>query len=101
MPDSLHLQPQGAIPKPTPPKSNIDTTNDGLENVSPFKHGNFGYLCWISGGLMSPEKHVTLPETNGKHTCQEARPQKETIVSSCNHPFSGSKMLVSGRVQGS
>ena len=29
----------------TPPKSNIDTKNDGLENVSPFKHGYFGYLC--------------------------------------------------------
>ncbi len=31
--------------KTTPPKSNIDTKNDGLENVSPFKHGYFGYLC--------------------------------------------------------
>ena len=29
----------------TPPKTNIDTKNDGLENVSPFKHGYFGYLC--------------------------------------------------------
>ena len=29
----------------TPPKSNIDTNNDGLENVYPFKHGYFGYLC--------------------------------------------------------
>ena len=27
----------------TPPKSNIDTNNDGLE--PPFKHGYFGYLC--------------------------------------------------------
>ena len=26
----------------TPQKTNIDTTNDGLENVSPFKHGYFG-----------------------------------------------------------
>ena len=26
-------------------KSKIDTKNDGLENVSRFKHGNFGYLC--------------------------------------------------------
>ena len=24
-----------------PPKTNIDTKNDGLENVSPFKHGYF------------------------------------------------------------
>ena len=29
----------------TPPKFNVDTKNDGLESVSPFKHGNFGYLC--------------------------------------------------------
>ena len=28
-----------------PPKSKIDTKNDGLENVSPFKHGYFAYLC--------------------------------------------------------
>ena len=34
----------------TPPKSNIDTKNDCLENVSPFKHGYFGYLCSILGG---------------------------------------------------
>ena len=26
----------------TPPKTNIDSKNDGLENVSPFKHGYFG-----------------------------------------------------------
>ena len=35
----------------TPPKSNIDTKNDCLENVSPFKHGYFGYLCSILGGV--------------------------------------------------
>ena len=28
--------------KTTPPKTNIDTKNDGLEDVSPFKHGYFG-----------------------------------------------------------
>ena len=28
----------------TPPKSNIDTQNDGFLDVSPFKHGYFGYL---------------------------------------------------------
>lgn len=27
-----------------PPKSNIDTKHAGLENVSPCKHGYFGYL---------------------------------------------------------
>ena len=32
-----------------PPKSNIDTKNDGFQNVSPFKYGYFGYLCSISG----------------------------------------------------
>ena len=31
------------------PKSYIDTQNDGLENVFPFKHSYFGHLCWISG----------------------------------------------------
>ena len=29
----------------TPPKSNIDTKNDGFLNVSPFKYGYFGYPC--------------------------------------------------------
>ena len=28
-----------------PLKSNIDTQNDGFLDVSPFKHGDFGYLC--------------------------------------------------------
>ena len=28
----------------TPPKTNMDTQNDGLEKVTPFKHGNFWYL---------------------------------------------------------
>ena len=27
------------------PKSNIDTQNDGILDVSPVKHGYFGYLC--------------------------------------------------------
>ena len=27
----------------TPQKSNIDTKHDGLESVSPFKHGYLGY----------------------------------------------------------
>ena len=31
------------------PKLNIDTKNNCLEKVSPFKHGYFGYLCEISG----------------------------------------------------
>ena len=29
--------------KDTPPKTNMDTQNDGLEKVTPFKHGNFWY----------------------------------------------------------
>ena len=29
----------------TPPKTNMDTQNDGLENVSPFKYGHFWYPC--------------------------------------------------------
>ena len=28
----------------TPPKTNMDTQNDGLEKATPFKHGNFWYL---------------------------------------------------------
>ena len=40
----------GVIPKKkVPPKSNIDTQNDGLENVTPLKHCYFWYLCWFSG----------------------------------------------------
>ena len=29
----------------TPQKTNMDTQNDSLEKVTPFKHGNFWYLC--------------------------------------------------------
>ncbi len=29
----------------TLPKTNMDTPNDGLEKVTPFKNGNFWYLC--------------------------------------------------------
>ena len=28
----------------TPPKTNMDTQNDGLEKVTPFKQGNWWYL---------------------------------------------------------
>ena len=30
--------------KNIPPKSNIETQNDGFLDVSPFKHGYFGYI---------------------------------------------------------
>ena len=29
----------------TPPKTNMDTQNDGLDMVTPVKHGRFWYLC--------------------------------------------------------
>ncbi len=29
----------------TPPKTNMDTQNDGLEKVTPLENGNFWYLC--------------------------------------------------------
>ena len=29
----------------TPQKPNMDTQNDGLKKVTPFKNGNFWYLC--------------------------------------------------------
>ena len=29
----------------TLPKTNMDTQNDGLEKVTPFKYGHFWYLC--------------------------------------------------------
>ena len=29
----------------TPPKNNMDTQNDDLEKVTPFKYGHFWYLC--------------------------------------------------------
>ncbi len=38
-----HLQ--GILPASTLPKTNMDTQNDGLEKVTPFKHGNCWYLC--------------------------------------------------------
>ena len=45
----------------TPPKSFINAKNDGLENVSPFKHGYFGVsmldfrgLVFVNGCLLRP-----------------------------------------------
>ena len=32
-----------------PPKTNMDTQNDGSEKVTPFKNGKCWYLSWISG----------------------------------------------------
>ena len=29
----------------TPPKTSMDTQNDGLEKVVPFKYGHVWYLC--------------------------------------------------------
>ena len=29
----------------TPENERLDTQNDGLEKVAPFKNGNFWYLC--------------------------------------------------------
>ena len=42
--------------------------------------------------------NISLPQTNILHLPLEAGPQKETRKSS-NHPFSDTKMLVSGRVR--
>ena len=39
-------------PLSTPPKFNIDTKNDGLENVCPFKYGYFGYPCFFFLGCV-------------------------------------------------
>ena len=39
--DGVHF----ALKNIAPAKSNIDTKNDCLENVSSFKHGYFGYPC--------------------------------------------------------
>ena len=38
-----------AVAKNTPPKTNMDTQNYGLEKVSPFKSSNFLYPCLFSG----------------------------------------------------
>ena len=32
-------------PQYNPPKTNMDTQNDGFQKVTPFKHGNCWYLC--------------------------------------------------------
>ena len=43
---SIYLQFQGAKFCPfrfTPPKTNMDTQNDGLEKVTPLKSGHFWY----------------------------------------------------------
>ena len=36
---------RGEVADVTLLKTNMDTQNDGLEKVTPFKHSNFGYLC--------------------------------------------------------
>ena len=38
----MENQPFEDVSPITPPKTNIDTKNDGLEYVSPFKHNYFG-----------------------------------------------------------
>ena len=43
--------PTSALHRYTPQKMNIDTKNDGLEHVAPFKYGYFGYLYQILGGI--------------------------------------------------
>ena len=35
----------------TPPKMNMDTKIDDLENLSPFNNGYFRYLCYFLGGV--------------------------------------------------
>ena len=37
-----------------PRKSNIDTKNDGVFNVSPFKYGYFGSML-VFGGVFFPK----------------------------------------------
>ena len=44
----------------TAPKTNMDTQNDGLEKVTPFRHGNCWYLCWISGVYISVMNHALV-----------------------------------------
>ena len=46
---NFNLQQQRALSNEkkilTLPKTKMDTQNVGLEKVTPFKHGNFWYLC--------------------------------------------------------
>ncbi len=46
----------GAWAKATPENSRLDTQNDGLEKVTPFKHGNFWYqfvrFLWCNYNLI-------------------------------------------------
>ena len=39
---------------PTPPKTNMDTQNDGLEMATPFKYGHFWYLFFNFWGVLMP-----------------------------------------------
>ena len=38
-------EPISIMERHTPLKTNMDIQNDGLEKVTPFKHGNLWYLC--------------------------------------------------------
>ena len=41
----IHRRKQIILTFCTPLKTKMDTQNDGLEKVTPFKYGYFGYLC--------------------------------------------------------
>ena len=40
-----HVSKSGVDIYSTTLKTNMDTQNDGLEKVAPFKYGHFWYLC--------------------------------------------------------
>ena len=48
-----------------PPKTNIDTKHDGLENVSPFKYGYFQHKSLISWEYVDVKvSHLTCYPNN-------------------------------------
>jgi len=53
-----------AFDEVTPPKSNMDTQNDGLDKVAPSKYGHFWYLQYVKlPGCIPPDRlHCQLAE---------------------------------------
>ena len=59
--------------KHTLPKTNMDTQNDGLKKVTPFKHGNF-WLCMVVLDFRGVPKNNQSPVFAPK-TCEDGNPQ--------------------------
>ena len=78
----------GLYPPYTPLKTNMDTENDGLEKVTPFKYGHFWYLCSISGVYAT--HLLTIDRNFQRDTVARIHRAPPTCQSSDSYPLMGS-----------